>query len=322
MISLGDTPQRSGTWLEFKPMIASKSLQPQYVDDDGVTYFIYGYDLPEVLTCTIWKGTVPATVINGGYSQAQNDSDKSDFETNYKPYANAPIVPGSFTDPRFIRRFGNLTATSTAEVLLSARAYVEQSSEAQRAVVSSSIQDKSTGTGAKAVRITYLTSNYVLKTEDVVLNGTTKVNTVATDIRFIEKFQVIQGAAAAGAIQILDSTGGGGSEFCGICTGTFDAFLCHHYVPVGRSGFVYSWSASIDDETKFKLMGRTTYGANVVDENWDLVNLLGITPPSYLDFYKKLEAVPFGEKAYIRMTVVPNQATSTIIRGSLIVWEK
>jgi hypothetical protein len=135
-------------------------------------------------------------------------------------------------------------------------------------------------------------------------------------------FKVIQGAAAAGALKLMTTTGGGGSEFCGIGVATFDAFLCHHYVPAGRSGFVYGWSASMSDECKFKLMGRATYGGNVVDENWDLVDVLGQSAGTYTEFSKKLVGVPYGEKAYIRITVVPNQTTSTTIRGDLLLWEK
>lgn len=90
MISFGTMPQRSNTWTWFKPLIASKTIKVQYEEDSG-TYVIYGYDIPEVLTCTIWKGEVPAGVIAGGYSQATNDADKTDFETNYKPYANRSI---------------------------------------------------------------------------------------------------------------------------------------------------------------------------------------------------------------------------------------
>lgn len=230
---------------------------------------------------------------------------------------------GNFADPHLIRRFGNLTAASTSEVLLAARTYTEQSSNAQRSVVSTSNQDKPTGSGAAAVRITYLNSDYELKTEDVTLDGTQDVDTVATDIRFIEKFQVIQGSAAAGAIKLMTGTGGGGSEFCGIGVGTYDAFLCHHYVPAGKSGYVFSWGATVDDEVKFKLIGRATYGSNKVDEHWDLINLMGITtPPGLLVFRKKMDAMLFTEKSYIRITVVPNQTSSTTIRGELIVWEE
>jgi hypothetical protein len=236
-------------------------------------------------------------------------------------------MPSFNVDPTFktqwmLRRFGNLTALSTSEVLLAARAYAEQSSQAQRSVVSTSSQDAPAGSGAKQVRITYLTSAYELKTEDVTLNGTAAVNTVGTDIRFIEKYQVIQGAAAAGAIKLMSSTGGGGSEVCGIGVGTADAFLCHHYVPAGKQAWVYGWGITSDDEVKVKLMGRATYSGNVVDEHWDLVNLMGVTPPSFLEFNKRCLAIPAGGRSYVRLTVVPNQATSTTIRGELLIWEE
>jgi hypothetical protein len=71
-------------------MVSTKSIVLQY-EENSDEYLIYGYDVPEVLFCTIWTGVVPDSVINAGYSQAQNDADKSDFETNFKPYANRPI---------------------------------------------------------------------------------------------------------------------------------------------------------------------------------------------------------------------------------------
>jgi hypothetical protein len=90
MISFGELPQRSGTWSWFKPLVFSKSLKVQY-EEDAEIYVIYGYDHPEVCTCTLWKGVVPAAVVAGGYSQAQNDADKADFAANFEPYANRSI---------------------------------------------------------------------------------------------------------------------------------------------------------------------------------------------------------------------------------------
>jgi len=87
MINFSGIPERSGDWTWFKAYITEKRLAIQYEEDDAA-YFIYGYDSPEVVTCKIWKGVVPPSVINAGYSQAQNDADKSDFETNYKTAAN------------------------------------------------------------------------------------------------------------------------------------------------------------------------------------------------------------------------------------------
>ena len=313
---------RAVFWTAWKALLTLKGGVHQYEADDSV-YTIWFYDGAEAYVCTIWQGQVPDGVVAGGYTQVQNDADKADFTANYQATANLSIAAeGTFRDPKMIRRFGNLAALSTAEVLVSSRAYVEQNSQAQRSLVSTSAQDAPAGSGAKKVRITYLNSAYELKTEDVTLNGTSAVNTVATDIRFIEKFQVIQGAAAAGAVKLMTTTGGGGSEFCGLGVGTFDAFLCHHYVPAGRSGYVYGWSASMSDECKFKLMGRAIYGGNTVDEHWDLVDVLGQSAGTYNEFSKKLVGVPYGEKTYLRITVVPNQSTARTIRSDLLLWEK
>lgn len=228
-----------------------------------------------------------------------------------------------FQQPEVIGRFGNRTTTSTAEVLVSARAYVEQSSQAQRSVVSTSAQDNPAGTGAKKVKITYLNSAYELKTEEITLDGMTAVNTVATDIRFIEAFEVSQGAAAAGAIKIQTTTGGGGSEFCGIGVGTYSAFLCHHYVPAGKRAWVLCWQATVSDEVKFKLIGRySPNGTDLVDTHIDLIDLMGGTPPNFLQFSRDLLAAEMAAQAYIRVTAVPNQTSSTVIRSHLYVWEE
>jgi hypothetical protein len=315
---------REYTWTALKAANVLKVQSVQY-DDDGTVYAIYFYDGPEVNVAMIWKGTVPQAVIDGGYSQAQNDADKTDFETYYKPYFNQQIAKGGL-DPRLIHRFGNLTSTSTSEVLMSARAYVEQGSEAQRSIQSTSAtDDDGSATGARQVRITYLTSAYVLKTEDLFTNGTAKVDTIATDIRFIQKFEVIKGTAAVGAIQLMTGTTGGASEFCGIPAGTERAFLCHHYVPAGRRAYVLGWGATVDNNANFKLKGQQFFGANLVDQNLDLENMMRATatiPSAIMEFYRKFTSPPcIGEKCYIRVTTVPGQVASTIQRSLLDVWE-
>jgi len=84
-------PQRSGDWTWFKSHASKKGLIIQY-EETSEEYIIYGYDGPEVLLCVIWKGTVPASVAQS-YSQAQNNADKTDFETKYKPSANSSADP-------------------------------------------------------------------------------------------------------------------------------------------------------------------------------------------------------------------------------------
>ena len=79
-------------WTGFKSVVTTKHLAVQY-DDDGTVYTVYAIDGGSVYTCTIWKGTLPDMIVSSGYTQSQNDSDKSDFTTNYQSTANAAIVP-------------------------------------------------------------------------------------------------------------------------------------------------------------------------------------------------------------------------------------
>ena len=82
--------QRHYSWTDWKKNQLIKSGSPQF-DDNGTVYKIWFYDGPEVNVCNIWKSTVPDSVIRGGYSQSQNDTDKTNFETKYKANFNKPI---------------------------------------------------------------------------------------------------------------------------------------------------------------------------------------------------------------------------------------
>jgi hypothetical protein len=89
-----DIIKKSYFWTAFKSIAVSKSLSMQY-DEDAFIYFIYAYDGTSptyVHSCTIYKGTVPDGVLVS-YSQGQNDSDKTDFETNFKANANYVNLP-------------------------------------------------------------------------------------------------------------------------------------------------------------------------------------------------------------------------------------
>lgn len=83
--------------------------------------------------------------------------------------------------------------------------YVFPAANQQMEVVSSSANDTSEGTGAQTVKIWYLTSGLVEKSETVILNGVTPVTTVATDIYRINAFRVVtagSGGKAAGDIDV------------------------------------------------------------------------------------------------------------------------
>lgn len=99
---------RTYRWSDWKIVIAAKGIvRPQY-DDDETMYTIWGYDGPEVHVCQIWKGILPYTVT--GYTQEQNDADKTDFETNVKPTANQSLEPKSASGMPQIDIINSITA--------------------------------------------------------------------------------------------------------------------------------------------------------------------------------------------------------------------
>lgn len=87
-------------WTEWKQVYANKNFAFQY-EESVDKYFIWGYDGPEVHLCEIWKSVVPDAAVSGSYTQIQNDTDKIDFETNYKSKGNEPINSKS-SDRSFI----------------------------------------------------------------------------------------------------------------------------------------------------------------------------------------------------------------------------
>lgn len=82
--------QRNYKWTDWKVIQSVKNLIYQY-EDDGYIYTIWGYDGPDAHICSIFKGNVPYSIIEQGYSQVQNDSDKVDFETNFQANGNKPL---------------------------------------------------------------------------------------------------------------------------------------------------------------------------------------------------------------------------------------
>lgn len=218
---------RSKLWTALKTVLAGRALLLEY-EEDSNEYRIFAVDGVQVHWTTIWKGTVPDGVIVT-YSQATNDADKSDFESNWKTRAGAPLVE---------YRDAYLSTSNTSFIAARASSYIEDTVAARRSLVSGNSSDTSSGTGARTVKITYYDNSMNGPfTETVTLNGTTAVNTVATNIRFIEKLEVVtagSGGSNAGAISLKQNTGGGGSTLATINVGENVTFFAHHYVPSGR----------------------------------------------------------------------------------------
>jgi hypothetical protein len=160
------------------------------------------------------------------------------------------------------RAFGYVgtSATSGARILATAYAPAAPGAAAQRSLSSASANDAAAGTGARTVTITYLTTAFVLKTETVTLNGTTAVNTVGTDIAYIENMVVTtcgSGLTNAGAISIFTTTAGGGTVWGSIAAGDGQTNWAHHYVPAGKTCLITNLSCGATVVSGRAVLNRT-----------------------------------------------------------------
>jgi hypothetical protein len=148
---------------------------------------------------------------------------------------------------------GEVTTASAAKSSIGATAFTEQTAGAQRSIKSSSTNDSSAGTGARTVKITYftLTGSTVAGpfTETITTNGTTAVNTVATNICFVEKIEVMtigSTGSNVGAINLYSTTAGGGTIIASVAATDNVTKLAHHYVASGRTCMIYDIFANND----------------------------------------------------------------------------
>ena len=107
----------------------------------------------------------------------------------------------------------------------------------QMSIVSTSVNDTSTGTGLRSIELHYLDSDLKEKVETVVLNGTTPVLTQSTDIHFINLFHVVTfGAGKAAAGDIIASNNG--VTYAEIITGNLVQTSTARMIPANKKLYV------------------------------------------------------------------------------------
>lgn len=114
--------------------------------------------------------------------------------------------------------------------------YPDQSVGEQMTLVSTNANDTSAGTGARTVKVHYIAADGTYSHETVTMNGTTPVNTVATDIRFVQQITVETlgtfGGSAAGIITIY-RTGTATRIYANILAGNNQSLNSHRMIPAG-----------------------------------------------------------------------------------------
>ena len=217
--------------------------------------------------------------------------------------------------------FGDITTAALTRVLVRRTAYTEQTTNAQRSIASASANDTSAGTGARTVKITYLDQNGLGPyTETLTLNGTTGVNTVATNICYIEQIEVLtagSGGNNAGILTLYSAINKGGVVIGTINATDNQTFWCHHYVPSGKICNITGISSGHNGTTVgsgalFTLNSKPlNNSASVEIQISDFVRLYGQTS-TFARTY--LSPIKINGPARIQIYVTPETASSTIYR--------
>jgi hypothetical protein len=217
-----------------------------------------------------------------------------------------------------------VATAATAPATVWATAYTEQAANAQRSIASSSAADASAGTGARTVRLTYYTlAGAGPYSEVLTLNGTTGVNTVATDICFIESIEVLtvgSGGVNAGTISLYTAINKGGVVFGSIAIGDGKTNWAHHYIGAGKVGYITGLSVghngtTIGSSALFILRARFPLVPNTYEvQVSDFVRLFGQSST-----FSRVYATPIRVAGFARVTayVIPESSSSFIYRAAI-----
>lgn len=202
------------------------SDQPKFASDPGLIADILANVVTITIGANVWSGAAAVEVLRTS----------ADSSIQVSPL---PATGSGFS-------FGSIATSATTSVAVLSTTYVLQSTNAQRSIASSSANDITAGTGARAVTITYLDQTGAGPfTETLTLNGTTGVNTTNTNICFIEKITVITAGSTGsnvGTISLYASTAKAGGVINTITATINQTLYAHHFVPSGKTCYISGFS--------------------------------------------------------------------------------
>ncbi len=138
-------------------------------------------------------------------------------------------------------RGNELSPAPTSHVLIP----TPDSAGEQMTVVSESANDAAGGTGIRTLRLHYLDAAGDEQVEDVTMNGTTGVNTVATNIRFLNDMHALTvGSLGVAADHVkIYKTGTVGAVYNMIAGGGNKSLVPHRMVPRAKKLVLVGWHA-------------------------------------------------------------------------------
>ena len=142
-------------------------------------------------------------------------------------------------------------------------------------VVSSAAADDDGGTGINTIRIEYIDGNGLAQTEDLTLNGTSGVNTIATDIAFINHMfatSVGSNGVAVGNVDI-HKLATPATVYGRIGVGGNKDLSVHIRIPIDKTYFITEWHGSVAGNKPTAIRLRSTDWGNILYNGDDPVFL-------------------------------------------------
>lgn len=224
--------------------------------------------------------------------------------------------------------FGDVTTSSLNLAIVRRTTYTEQISSAQRSIVSASANDTSAGTGARTIKITYLDSTGAGPyTEIITMNGTSAVNTVNTNICFIEQIEVVTAGSTGsnvGIISLKAATAGGGVTVGTIAATDNQTFWAHHYIPISKTMNITGVAVSHNGTTVgsggvFTVNAKTIGVTNAIDTQIsDFIRLYGQASTFSRNYSSPIK---MAGPARVLVYITPETASSTVYRASVDFFE-
>lgn len=130
----------------------------------------------------------------------------------------------------------------------------------QMTIVSDDADDTAAGTGVQSVRIEYLDINGNEQTEDLIMDGTSEVDTVATDITFVNDMYALTvgtGTIAAGDITIYKK-GDNTTIYNMLLAGGNKSLVINRKIPANKTLYITSWTLGVNGNNVMSARLRAT----------------------------------------------------------------
>jgi hypothetical protein len=221
------------------------------------------------------------------------------------PYYNA-IGENTLTPTHTgLTRFGFNPAfgTTMEDVWLGGGTFVFPTIAQQMRVVSSSNSDNISGTGAQRVIVDYLDGNYTPHNIIVDMNGTTPVNTVATDIFRVNDLRCYTVGTAGATVGTISLSDLAGSVFYRYIQPTYTASRGSQFtVPLGKTLYLESFYVGLSDLTATQTARLTLKGT------YDSLTNRQLTPGI---FFMPFAEVAMTNGSFDRVFLVPVRIPAT-----------